>query len=429
MKIRKFSAPDMSRALRLVREELGPDAVIISNRKDGRMIELIAASDYDPVLFEASRKEVEAMVGAPPASSEPREKPREATMPAAPLKIPVQPTDRPGQAGAKARAQRDVVVEVRDASRPSVESQLEERAAQAQYTEIQRELHAMRALLDQQLREWGRERLKIQEPTRAQWVQQLLHAGFDEATARALTRQVAADRNADRGWHDVLVRLSQQLPVVQKDLEPGMRVLFFGPPGAGKTTTLIKLASRFVLQHGAARLRLVSMDDQRLGARAQLEALAAILGVPLTTAGSLDELPSTGHDTLTLVDTPAMPTREIEREDFVRRHGFRPGWESWQVLPATALPSVLEHEIQQGQALQPECLVLTQLDHAVQLGSALSVLMRHDLPLAWISDGAQIPEDLQRARAARLVVRAMEQPSERGVQPLPKSLYTAGKTA
>lgn len=426
MKIRKFSAPDMSRALRLVREELGPDAVIISNRKDGRMIELIAASDYDPVLFEASRKEVEAMVG--PSEAPARvEKPAQGA--ASGLTTAERPAPQPPENMQRPATQRDVVVEVRDVSAPSVENRLEEQAARAQYSEIQRELHAMRALLDQQLQEWGRERLRLQEPARAQWVQQLLHAGFDEATARALTRQVAAEGKADRGWHDVLVRLSQQLPVIQKDLQPGMRVLFFGPPGAGKTTTMIKLASRFVLQHGAARLQLVSMDDQRLGARAQLEALAAILGTPLTTAHSLDDLPKVASDVLTLVDTPAMPTREDELEDFARRYGFRPGWENWQVLPATALPAVLEQAIRQGQPLQPECMVLTQLDHAVQLGAALSVLMRHELPLAWISEGPQIPEDLQRARAARLVVRAMEQSSERDVQPLPKSLYTAGKMA
>jgi flagellar biosynthesis protein FlhF len=163
----------------------------------------------------------------------------------------------------------------------------------------------------------------------------------------------------------------------------------------------------------------MSIDDERIGGNEQLRIIGRLLGVAVETAASAAQLATrlAGHPyaRLVLIDTPGLGTRA--GDSLARINELRaalPGLALLGVLPASAQAVVLEEGARRLRQLEPAALVLTRLDEAASLGGALSALARTRLPVALLSDGPRIPEDLRPARAHQLVARAVELARESG---------------
>ncbi|MHB0918453.1 MAG: flagellar biosynthesis protein FlhF [Thiobacillus sp.] len=277
---------------------------------------------------------------------------------------------------------------------------------------ILNELSRLRGMLQNQLAgfAWGAGRRR--DPVRVALMQTLFAAGFGSALARTLAARLprGLDNAAAQHWlRQVLIR---NLPLLGREadlLARGSHYALVGSTGAGKTTTLAKLAARGVDAHGAGEVALVAADVYRIGAAAQLTVYADLLGVALHEVKDQTQLtgllPQLAAKKLVLIDTAGFaPTDPRVRQG--------------QALDALGVRRLLVISAsQQGAAIEQAmthfgqgaaACILTKLDETPQPGAALDSLIRHRLPLAYISGGQRVPEDLHVPNAAYLIDRALK---------------------
>ncbi len=244
---------------------------------------------------------------------------------------------------------------------------------------------------------------------------QLVQQEVAEELATRLVQQAAADLPpASAGDEaalraalcDYIARLIPDTPPI--DTPPGAlrRIALVGPPGAGKTTTVAKLAARFALQQ-QRRVALLSLDMHRLGAHEQLSRYAEIVGIPLFTAQTVSEakecLQNLHGIDLLLIDTLGVALREQGR--FARLaallRALRPD-ETHLVLPASLTPDVQARYAQGFAPLGVAQLVLTRLDDVVGFGVLLNVVERLHLRISYLTAGQNVPQDLEEACGRRI---------------------------
>ncbi len=189
--------------------------------------------------------------------------------------------------------------------------------------------------------------------------------------------------------------------------EPPQVVALVGPPGSGKTMTLVKLAVRFGLT-SRRPTQLISMDTLRVAAAEQLRGYAAILGVgfqALETTGALAQaLEEHRHKDLVLIDTPGYAAGELDAaRDLARWLAARPAVDTHLVLTASTKSADLSEAVDRFAVFGPRKLVFTRLDETSSFGPLLNQAARTGLPISFLADGQQIPEDLEPATQERIV--------------------------
>jgi flagellar biosynthesis protein FlhF len=207
--------------------------------------------------------------------------------------------------------------------------------------------------------------------------------------------------------------LVKHLPVVD-DLASvsGGIMAVIGPTGAGKTTTIAKLAARWCMRHTPADLALVSTDSYRIGARDQLMTYARVLGAPMHVANSGRELAALlerlKSKKLILIDTAGMGTRDarLAEQLAVLKQGA-PRARILLALPAPSEGNALDEIVQAFAPLNPVACILTKVDEAASLGAVISTTLRHRMKIAYVCDGQRVPEDMHAAHQKRVsLVRA-----------------------
>ena len=235
----------------------------------------------------------------------------------------------------------------------------------------------------------------------------LTGAGVDPVVAREIAA-VATEKPGDP--HEAAVReLTRRISTAPfAEIKPGesRALAFIGPPGRGKTTSLIKLA----VACGLARrvpVRIYSAGAHCAGGQQQMARYAAILGAPWHAYESLDALhlalagePWKG---LLLIDTPGLsPADQGELDEFRGFFARRPEIETHLVLRADARSADLFQVMLRFSGLKPARLLFTGVDEAVDAVSMADVLMRCGIPATFAGTGQRIPEDLEAVNAAKL---------------------------
>jgi flagellar biosynthesis protein FlhF len=412
MKIKRYTAPSMRAALALVRAEQGPDAVILSSRRTDEGIEVIAAVDYDEALFKhmAPQRPVPPVAPMPtptaaPIAVVPAPAPAaiKAAMVAAALAVPARarpaatvPVPAPAMATAPAPAR---IAATRNAPAP---------AAEPSYGAMQRELQDLRRLLETGLAgmTWSDKRLR--EPLQARVLEELAAMDIAPDVAMALAAMTPRRTSLQNPSHIPLALLVKHLPVMN-DLTciTGGITAVVGPTGAGKTTTIAKLAARWSMQHGSQDLALVSTDGYRIGAREQLSTYARILGAPMHAANTGQELARVlerlKSKKLILIDTAGMGPRDVRLTEQLAT--LKLGAAKARVLlalPAQGESHALDEIVRAFARVTPAGCVLTKVDEAASLGAAISAVLRYKLKIAYVCDGQRVPEDLHAAHQKRV---------------------------
>jgi flagellar biosynthesis protein FlhF len=183
-------------------------------------------------------------------------------------------------------------------------------------------------------------------------------------------------------------------------------IALVGPPGAGKTTTLTKLAARYGLT-GRRPAQILSADVYRIAAADQLRSLASILGIacdivetPVALAQAIEEYRAKD---LILIDTPGLAPQEMEDgAGLAKLLGSHPEIDVHLVLPATMKRGDLARTADRYSMFRPAKLLFTRLDETATFGPLVSEAARLDLPISFLATGQQIPDDLEPATAERL---------------------------
>ena len=411
MKIKRFVAPDMRQALRRVREEQGPDAVILSNSRVADGVEIIAALDYDEALIREALGSIRAGTdnGRAPADEAPRE---------APARDAGSGEDEAGSVAqpplhrALAELAERPATQARLCPDEALASPEDARAlageANPSLDAVHSDIRGLREMLESQLSSLAWNDYSRRRPGRAQVLRNLSRLGVAPDVAAPIADQLEDGEAREHAWQLPLRILAQSLPMAgDRLLESGGIAAFVGPTGVGKTTTIAKLAARYAMRHGAESIALVTTDCYRIGAEEQLATYARILGARMyvaedgeALASLLRRLESTG---LVLIDTTGMNQRDVRLADQLAalRVDDTP-IEVFLTLSATAQEASLDEAVRRFGQLPLAGCALTKIDEAAQLGCALGVLIRHRLPLVYVADGQSVPQDFYLADAKRL---------------------------
>ena len=469
MKIKRYFAKDMRTALNQVKEELGPDAVIMSNKKTSTGIEVVAAVDSD--------------------ASAPVKSPEQATQVSPPATQAVSQLSGPNAEGAERIAssleellkrQRQVnasnvpAIASQSPNNPNVadkvlsqqaESEFEQWLSKARTTvneqaepeaghepasndgfmnaevatdhmafgveqtlgepvvapgqinselaTLKSEMHSIKQLLEHQVSELMWQDKKRKSPVKAMLTSKLKDMGLSSKVAEHLTHFIGDDIHQNNAWPKMLELLTEQLDTTSNEIiTRGGVYALVGPTGVGKTTTIAKLAARYAQIHGADKVGLITTDSFRIGALEQLATYAKILGCPLKQAKNTEELSDAIYQLrnkkLVLIDTAGMSQRDIkltEKLNYLLTRS-RVNIKNYLVLSATAQMSVLQESVQHFKTIPLSGCIFTKIDESLSLGELMSVAIHNRLPIGYLTNGQRVPEDIRVANSDKIVQKA-----------------------
>ena len=431
MQVKRFFAADMRQAMKLIRDELGADAAIIGNRRIAGGVELTAALDYklsalaprvpNVELEEELRKTQSKIVSAQAELSLRAEGDTDACrqlfagLPLTAAEPLIEPRfDEPSRP------------EPAPAPAPSIDQRV--------FDDMRNELNGLRELLEVQLGSLAWNQLQGSRPEQANLWRRLQRIGLSGPLSHSLLTQVTEIEEPRQAWRMLLAHLARMITTPELEpLEEGGVIAMVGPAGMGKTTTLAKLAARYVLKYGAQNIALVSMDSFRIGAQEQLKTLGRILNVPVTHVAPGQSLGQTleplARKRVVLVDTAGLqasdPALRLQLDSLAGR-GIKA--RNYLVLATTSQKQVLSAAYLSYKRCGLAGCILTKLDETASLGEVLSLAISNDLPVAYLTDGPRIPDDLHLPRRHQLVSRAVsvqmqEEPSEEAMADMFADIY------
>ncbi|AIY40263.1 Flagellar biosynthesis protein FlhF [Collimonas arenae] len=398
-------APSSREALRLVREQLGPDAIIVSSRATAVGAEIVAMADAA-----CEDKEAVPVVAEAVAPS---------------VIVSPQPAIVSRAAG--------VVPPISTESEVSVIS----------------EIHSMRGMIEEQLAGLVWNDKQRRDPVRGHLLRTLLGAGFSASLAKAMLDHLPTGLNFSSGLAWVKAELARNLPLLDNEdalMEQGGVYALMGPTGVGKTTTTAKLAARCVMRFGAEKLALLTTDSYRIGAFEQLRIYGKILGVSVHAVKDAVDLRLALDDLrdkhMVLIDTVGKSQRDRSVSDQVAMlcGAGRPVKRLLLLNAAShgdTLNEVVHAYKDSAGGNQLAGCIFTKTDEATHPGALLDTVIRHRLPVHYVSSGQKVPENLMIADRLQLVESVFQSasrsalfvPGEADLGELPAALNNDGELA
>jgi len=372
MKMQKYTAPDMRSALRKVRSEHGPDALILWTRRTAGVVELTVATDPEAVANAEILTQATRAAGAD-----------------------------------------TVAIRVRSVSRPVAVPPAIIPPAVAGSAAIDSELKSLRHLLETQLAALAWNDLTRRAPVKAALMREFASLGVDRELGAELLESVTSDDELDRARQQALAAFGDRVMTIDDRWTTQGGVLsLVGSPGSGKSSAMAGIAARWVLRNGPNGAVLVSAGDPRFGAFEQLARLGRLLGIPTYQVEEIEALPALlarlGEHRVVLVDTGAIGSRSddlgAEERNFA---ALRSIGSIAAVLPATLQATAARQIALRYARSGVTACIATRLDEAASLGGLLSAVICAGLPLAYVTDGTRLPDDLRPARSDELIALAV----------------------
>jgi flagellar biosynthesis protein FlhF len=433
MRIKTYTSDSVPEALKMIRNDLGPGAVILKTNRTVKKrlwgllpsmaFEITAAAD--PAALEEGS---EALKGSEGAEASPSVLPRDK---AEPRKAKASPKKRVLETYEVA----DIPPAPKQQPAPRVETPVEfsprqhgkaDQKWQEQFNRLSDEIQSLIRLVSHQRANDAISSLFLRDANVASGFQDLIwqgenqglewrksayaefhsliQEGVEESLAflmiRDIIRNCPVDEDCDERLrirlNKAVARMVRTSPIAA-DGQP-KACIFIGPTGVGKTTTIAKLAARFALKD-RRHVRLLTFDTYRVAATEQLRTYGDIIGIPVKVVFSIDEMEkeveSASADEILLIDTTGHSHKRIadygELSSYVRDHAKI---EKHLVLSCTTRQDDLREIVACFGAFKPDRLVFTKLDEASSFGAILNETVRSDRPLSYLTNGQDVAEDL-----------------------------------
>jgi flagellar biosynthesis protein FlhF len=193
-------------------------------------------------------------------------------------------------------------------------------------------------------------------------------------------------------------------------------IALVGPTGVGKTTTTAKLAAMYALNRGN-KVALITMDIFRVGAVEQLKTYSRIMGIPLEVASTPKELEKAveKHSAcdLIFIDTAGRSHKDKEKLDEMKNFlDNKIPIEVYLCLSATTKDRELEEILNRFKIFQVSKVVFTKIDETESFGNMVNLLMKDNLQIAYFTTGQRVPEDIEVATSAKLADMILREASE-----------------
>jgi flagellar biosynthesis protein FlhF len=423
---RRFVQANAADALRQIKLELGPEAIVLSNREVDGGIEFIAIGPEGlSSIASANNRSAAAMSSASaPASPLPalvskialsrfrddqmRAERQFQSGPANPLPVAasVGAVFTPGAAPAPLAAE------------PAKPAKPVERQPDPEFNRLIAEMADVKMMLHSHLagNQWGE--VQRQSPSVAELTKRLLNAGLSPQLTSELLQDIPATADLDTLTDQVQARLEGMIGTIDpfSVFDQGGVFAFIGPTGVGKTTTVAKIAARCVLRYGRKEVALLTTDTFRAGAPEQLRVFAKILGLPIVSLSDSEEmndkLKELSNRRVLLIDTAGVSQRDrlmIEQSRLLR-DGCK-GLQRIIVMSATTSLATMQDVLQAHTKAITDvpivAAIITKSDEAIQMGPAVDCLVRNKLPLLFLANGQRVPEDLFPANPRYLAHRSV----------------------
>ncbi len=371
MRIKSFFAASVEHAIQEARQELGPDAMLITSRRSAPEARSLGAYEVVFGLQAASPKPSAASIARPATHA-----------PALDLSVELQ----------NLRAQLQEIKSTLQGPHSGEPSSQEAEELFSQLVSLDVSRNVARDLVSSAAR--LRDQLSAKLPS----APLPLQAYAAELASKRLRFAPSANRESQ---------------------EAGRVIVFAGPAGAGKTTTLIKIAVREGLANRMS-VRILSVDPYRVAAHEKLRSFAGIIGVGFSAVNSVQEfagaLEETRTKSIVLVDTPGYSPSDIDSAKEVAACLERVANKQVHlVLPASMKNASLTRCIRDYAAFAPDYLLFTKLDESESQGAILSTALEADKPLSFFAAGQNIPEDIEPASAPGLLGSVFRQQSAEAV--------------
>ncbi len=467
MNIQRFIGSDSRSAMRKVKEALGDDALILSNRQVPDGIEIVAADGNDDMLFgehdnpvvdyvsektnsqqtytvqtdlkSADIKSAQMTETQPPSLDKFIKKEKTDTfsgsiptagtpytgLGAANLDPPVLQPIIPGNSstpennantGGKTNSFTDTINKAKSALRsPKNQASNAQASEDPQISSMRQELSRLRGMMENQFSNMHMGLWAKSSPARASVLQRMTELGLTENLA---TKIVSSLKNIDNATpqlaaRDALAALAKEIRVTgDKISKKGGTIVFIGPAGAGKTTTIAKLALQFTQQHGNDDIVLISTDTSRFGAHEQLAAYGRLLGIPVLRATEKDQIreliSAMQNKKMVLVDTAGLTQQDLRNPKSIATMALQiPNIQHYLVMPATAQYQILDRIISSFSRQDIAGAIMTKLDEAANLGELLSSAISNQLPISYWTEESKITSALHVANPRQLVEKAV----------------------
>ncbi len=423
MKMKVFHADTMHDAIRAIKEELGPDALILSTKRVKRgslpfsifgrsLLEVTAATDSTADQAASDQQAI------PQATQDDARQVERQQEPASAFQNTLSSllySNSPPESGV------EKVRIAAPATKPAPQS-----ATQWRFRHLKHELLDLQQQLTSSLPDESQTAgLSFPAPL-ARACRLLVTQGLRPATAEeiclALRRRLSpeslqSDSEIQDGLHRLCmerIRVSGPLLTAEDEYKVAM---FIGPSGAGKTTAIVKLAAHYRLQENRS-VALITLDTCRMAAVEQLRTYAHVLGVPLetaqTTAEVVEGIRRHRQASLILIDTPGLGPHETAQ--LMNLAGLKDSYgsiETHLVLSATTRMQDLRRTVARYTACAPSRLLFTKLDETEEYGNLFELAYQTTLPLSYWSNGQRVPEDFEPAESARLADLLLDRGSAR----------------
>lgn len=423
MKMKVFHADTMHDAIRAIKEELGPDALILSTKRVRRgslpfslfgrsLLEVTAATDS---IVDQAAPDHQAIPQAAQDDARSVESQRARAPAFQDTLNALLRYNKPSESGGT-----DARI-----SPPTTQSEPGS-ASQGRFRHLKNELLDRQQLLTSSLPDESQTAGSSFPAPLARACRLLVAQGLRPSTAEslclALRRHLSQESlQSDREIQDALHRLCvEQIRVSGPLLDAGNDykvAMFVGPSGAGKTTTIVKLAAHYRLQENRS-VALITLDTCRMAAVEHLRMYANVLGVPLetaqTTSDVVEGIRRHRKASLIMIDTPGFGPHETAQ--LVNLGGLKDSCgliDTHLVLSATTRMQDLRRTVGRYDACAPSRLLFTKLDETEEYGNLYELAYQTTLPLSYWSNGQRVPEDFELADSARLADLLLDRGSAR----------------